>query len=106
VQVSGRAVTLSTTIPGFCFRPETTMASEVNDLGDLVAAITGGDALTNLEAGNGTDGPLRCHSLLIERDDASASTFITLSCERNLSDKNEPYGLLDRQVSPLEPEKE
>jgi hypothetical protein len=82
------------------------LASEVNDSGDLVAAFAGGEMLTNLEAGNGTDRLICRRSVVVACVDGSARTFIALSCERNLSDKNEPYGLLDRQVSPLEPEKE
>jgi hypothetical protein len=42
----------------------------------------------------------------IGRGGATASSFIALSCDRNLPDKNEACGLRCRRFSPLEPEKE
>ena len=88
-------------MPELCCRLETTTATETKDSGYVVAALAAGDLLTNLE--NAT---VLTDAQSVGRGGPLASTFIVLSCDRNLADKNEPCGLPGPQFPQLEPQKE
>jgi hypothetical protein len=88
-------------MPELCCRLETTTATETKDSGYVVAALAGGGLLTNLENATALTG-----RSVRRRGGPLASTFIGLSCDRNLADKNEPCGLPGAQFLQLEPQKE